>query len=98
MTNLQQLIEQMQEEAREEVFKQWPYTAEFDKEVVYPWIDQIISQTVERTVEAVVEGCEKLPRRSTVIVEQTEKGIFKSYTVALSDIHSLRTELLPNKR
>ena len=49
MTN--EFIKKQQELAREEVFNQWPYTAEFNKELMYPWIDTLIQQIITNTGE-----------------------------------------------
>ena len=46
-----QFIESQQELAREEIFGQWPYTAEFNKELMYPWIDTLITQIIKNTGE-----------------------------------------------
>ena len=56
MTN--EFIKQQQELAREEVFNQWPYTAEFNKELVYPWIDTLIQQVITNTGEELMRRVE----------------------------------------
>ena len=47
-------IKKQQELAREEIFDQWPYTAEFNKELMYPWIDTLIQQVITNTGEELV--------------------------------------------
>ena len=64
MKTTNQFIESQQELAREEIFDQWPYTAEFNKELMYPWIDTLITQIIKNTGEELlrlVEGERKAP-------------------------------------
>ena len=53
-----------------------------------------LTQAMTKAALAVIEEIEKLPRRSTVTVEEKSDGtIIKSYTVALSDIETIKNTL-----
>ena len=56
MTN--EFLKKQQELAREEVFNQWPYTAEFNKELMYPWIDTLIQQITTNIGEELMRRVE----------------------------------------
>ena len=58
MKTTNQFIESQQELARKEIFDQWPYTAEFNKELMYPWIDTLITQIIQNTGEELLRLAE----------------------------------------
>ena len=55
---MNEFIKTQQELGREEVFNQWPYTAEFNKELMYPWIDTLIQKVITNTGEELVRRAE----------------------------------------
>ena len=55
---MNEFIKTQQELAREEVFNQWPYTAEFNKELMYPWIDTLIQKVITNTGEELLRRVE----------------------------------------
>ena len=59
MKTTNQFIESQQELARKEIFDQWPYTAEFNKELMYPWIDTLIQQIIQNTGEELMRRAEE---------------------------------------
>ncbi len=90
MTHLTDVIEE-----EREAFHQLHQTNLVTKEMR----DDFITQAMTKTALAVIEEIEKLPRRSTVIVDEKSDGtIVKSYTVAFSDIETLKNTLTTPKK
>ena len=90
---MNEFIKTQQELAREEVFNQWPYTAEFNKELMYPWIDTLIQQIITNTGEELLRRAEGEKRTADEIPDTLTDIWQKSHNAALDTIKHHITSL-----